>query len=524
MNPELIHHLRALTRMIYVVTEEEDKFIVDFNDMMKKHEARTWVYNAAFGLQPIANIRKDWASRAHTVSNDLAPIHDTLIHIYKDDPKENEHFYLITDPERWLKDEHVQRRLLNIVHQLHQDVRVVKCLIFVGSRKYIPEKLSRYMEVINDRGLSPEEIVAEVSKLSKQLRTTEPTNPAQLFRGMTSYEIEQAITQSVVKTKKDAVNPRRVDPAFVSDYKRKQLQKTDLISYVDTSDFKIESVGGLQRFKDWATQTKACWTPEGQKFGLIPPRGVLLMGVYGCGKSLSTKALAHLWGLPLITLEIGRLMSSGVGDSENNLYRALRLIEGVAPCVVWIDEAEKSLSGSQSSSRSDAGTTSRVLGILSTWVQETKAPVSLAMTANTLKTLPVEMVNRMDERFFFDLPSEEDCIDILKIHIAKVGQSYEDMNLAELADKASGLVGREIEQTIAKAMRVSFNAKKGRLDETILGEELRGKPRIIKTMKDEIQEIVDWVGYDPEVDDGIRARLASNKRSETFKTIGGEKA
>lgn len=524
MNPELIHHLRSLTRLIYVVTEEEDRFVTKFHDKMKAHESRTWVYNAAFGLVPIANLIRDWNNRAHAESRETGSIHDALIHIYKDDPKEHEHFYLITDPDRWFRDEHAVRRFTNIVHQLRNNIRIVKCLIFVGPRKSIPEKLSRYIEVVNDTGLNDEEINEELEKLKKQLRVNHaPENATQLFRGFTSYEMEQAITQSVVRTKKDKVDPRRIDPAFISEYKRKQLQKTDLISYVDVANFDEKKVGGLQRFKDWATMTKSVWTKEGQDFGLKPPRGVLLMGVYGCGKSLSTKSLAKLWGLPLVQLEIGKLMSSGVGDSEGNLYRALRIIESVSPCIVWIDEAEKSLSGSHSSSRSDAGTTSRVLGILSTWVQETKAPVTLAMTANSLATLPVEMVNRMDERFFFDIPSEEDRVDILKIHISnQKGQDPANFPLVELADAASGLVGREIEQAIGQAMTKSFYAKKEGLDSTILAEELRKKPRIIKTMADEIKAIVEWVGYDPEADDGIRARLASNKRSEQFRAVGGE--
>lgn len=524
MNPELIHHLRSLTRLIYVVTDEEDRFILKFNEKMKSHETRTWVFNAALGLVPIANLIRDWSNRAHQENRDQGDIHSALIHMYKDDPKEHEHFYIITDPDRWLKDEHVVRRVLNLTHQLHNNIRIVKCVIFVGPRRFIPEKLSRYVEVVNDTALSDEELGEEVEKICKQLRTQVPPNSTQLFRGFTTYEMEQAMTQSVVRTKKDATSPRRIDPTFINEYKRKQLQKTDLIQYVDVSNFNMSSVGGLQRFKDWATQTRAVWTEEGKKFGLEPPRGVLLMGVYGCGKSLSTKALAHLWNLPLVQLEIGKLMSSGVGDSESNLYRALRIIESVSPCVVWIDEAEKSLSGSQSSGRSDAGTTSRVLGILSTWVQETRAPVSLAMTANSLKTLPVEMVNRMDERFFFDIPCEEDRIDIIKIHLAAKKQNPENYSLVELSDAASGLVGREIQQAVGQAMTKSFNAKKKGLDQEIFAEELRKKPRIIKTMVDDIKEIIEWVGYDEEADDGVRARLASNKRSETFRTIGGGEA
>lgn len=524
MNPELIHHLRALTRLIFFVTDEEDRFIVNFHEQMKKHEARTWVYNGAFGLQPIANLRKDWSSRAHHVETQAAQINDALIRIYQDDPKDNEHFYIITDPDRWFKDEHVVRRILNITHQLHQDLRIVKCLIFVGPRRVVPEKLQRYMTVIQDKGLTSEETTALVDQFCKQLKAAVPPNPPQLFRGMTSYEIEEVITQSVVSTKKDSKDARRVDPSFVQEYKRNQLRKTELVQFVDTANETFANIGGAERFKQWAQETKACWTEEGQKFGLKPPRGVLLVGVYGCGKSICAKAMAHEWGLPVVQFEMGRLRSSGVGDSEGNLYRALRIVESVAPCVMWIDEAEKSLAGSQSSAQSDAGTTSRLLGILSTWAQESKTPVCIAMTANSLKTLPVEMVNRMPQRYFFDLPNEEDRIDIIKIHAKKAGQDVSTFNLAELAEKAKNLVGREIEQAIGDAMVKSFNAKKPGLDEALLAEELTRKPRIVRTMTDEIKEILDWVGYDPDVDDGIRARLASTHRSEQFKMVLNEEA
>jgi SpoVK/Ycf46/Vps4 family AAA+-type ATPase len=521
MTPELIHHLRSLTRALYFVTDEEDRFIVRFHEQMKKHESRTWVYNGALGLQPIGNIIRDWSSRSHTVSPDAATINDALIKIYQDDPKDNENFYIITDPDRFLKDEQVVRRVLNIIHQLHQDLRIVKCLIFAGPRKMIPEKLQRYIEVVQDTGMTGEEINSLVETFCKQLRSPVPKDSANIFKGMTSYEVEQAITQSVVRTKKDPVEPRRVDPKFVAEYKRNQLKKTDLVSFVDTTEETFDTIGGAQRFKAWAKKSKACWSDKGQKFGLKPPRGVLLVGVYGCGKSVCAKAMAREWDLPLVQFEMGKLRSSGVGDSEGNLYRALRIVESVSPCVMWIDEAEKSLAGGQSSAQSDAGTTSRLLGILSTWAQESKTPVCIAMTANSLKTLPVEMVNRMPQRFFFDLPNEEDRIDILKIHAKKSGQDMSSFNLADLADKGKNLVGREIEQSIQEAMVESFTQGKPGLDEEILGTELSRRPRIIKTMTDEIKEILDWVGYDAEVDDGIRARLASNHRSEQFKMISG---
>lgn len=521
MNPEFMFHLRALTRILYFVTDEEDRFLVNLQNALKKYAERTKVFNAAFGLVSLTSLINDWGTREHKESSCMT-IHESLIQVYKDDPKDEQNFYVFTDPERWLSDPHVVRRVLNILHQLHHDIRNIKVLIFVGTRRYIPEKLQRYVEVVNDTGLSEEEILEIVKPACDNLQTAVPKDYGKIFRGMTSYEIASAISQSIVRTKKDTVDPKRVDPAWINDFRRRQLSKTDLVQYVDTSQFNFGVVGGTERFKQWAYKTRWSWTQKGQAFGLRPPKGILAVGVWGCGKSLSVKAMGHAWGLPVVQLEMGRLRSSGVGESEANVYRAIRIIEAASPCVVWIDEAEKSLSGGQSSAQSDAGTTSRTIGILSTWLQETTAPVCLAMTANSLKTLPVEFINRMDERFFFDIPSEEDRIEILKIHIRKAGQKSDAFDLAMLAEKAKGMVGREIEQAIGSAMIESFAQEKATLDEGILADELARKPRIMKTMVDEVKELTEWVGYDPDCDDGIRARFASKPNNSALKLVGSD--
>jgi AAA+ superfamily predicted ATPase len=517
MNPELLFHLKSLTRCIYYVTDEEDRFLAKLANTLKRYEDQTSVYNSIFGMVPIKQLVRSWSTRTVPQDADTQNIHDALAKVYGDDPRDGQNFYLITDPERWLPDPQVQRRLLNIFHQLHNDDRTIKVLIFVGSRLVIPQKLQRYIEVIHDKGLSEDEISELIQEVSQKLQIKPPKDVAKTFRGLTSYEADAAIAQSIIRTKKDPNNPKRIDPKVIAEFKRRQLAKTDLIDYVDVAQFSFDTVGGNDRFKEWASKTKATWTDEGQRFGLRPPKGILAVGVWGCGKSLSVKAMGHAWKLPVIQLEMGRLRSSAVGESEANVYRAINLIESVAPCVVWVDEAEKSLSGGQSSAMSDAGTTSRVIGILSNWLQETTSHVCLAMTANSLKTLPVEFVNRMDERFFFDLPSEDERVEILKIHLKKRGQDPENFQLAELADGALNMVGREIEQAIGAALIDSFDGGHDHLNQEILSKELRGKPRIFKTMVDELKEVLDWVGYDPELDDGIRARFASAKHSETFK-------
>jgi AAA+ superfamily predicted ATPase len=523
MNPDLLFHLRALTRFIYYVTEEEDTFLTKLAEALKKYQDQTYVFNAAFGLRPLNQLIADWSSRGHQSNRECSDIHQSLIKIYQDDPRDGQNFYVITDPERYLPDPQVQRRVLNVAHQLHADDRTIKIIIFVGNRLVIPQKLQRYIEVVHDRGLTPEEIGGLLNKVCGKLEINPPKNIVRAFKGLTSFEADAAIAQSIIATKYDANNPKRIDAKVVGDFKRRQLAKTDLINFVDVDQFTFDVVGGNDHFKAWANKTKAAWTDEGQKFGLIPPKGVLAVGVWGCGKSLSVKAMGHAWNMPVVQLEMGKLRSSAVGESEANVYRAISLIESVAPCVVWMDEAEKSLSGGQSSAMSDAGTTSRTIGILSNWLQETEAQVCVAMTANSLKTLPVEFVNRMDERFFFDLPSEDERVAILKIHLVKRGQeeAAKNFNLANLAEHAVNMVGREIEQAIGAALIDSFEAGHDALDEDILATQLKGKPRIFKTMVDELKEVLDWVGYDPDVDDGIRARFASARRSETFKKFRG---
>lgn len=517
-NSELMFHIGSLTRLIYYVTDEDDRLIVQLKEELPKlgDNNKAFVFNAAFGLKTIDDYVSAWTTREHTTAGKEGAasitggnIHDALIEIYKADPKEDIHTYIITDAERWMDDKFAVRRLLNVLHQGNQNIHTVKVVVLVGARKVIPQYLARYVTVVHDKGPDEDDVamvLAEVTKYVPDLQV--PEGSEKLFAGMTVFETRAVISQSIVRTSGEQAAPS-IDRDIITSYRRQQFAKTDLLSYIDTSKNDVSLLGGVDRFKEWAGKTRAAWTPEGQAFGLKPPKGVLCVGVWGCGKSLSMKTLGHLWGLPVVQLELGRIRSTLVGESEANAYRVLRLIESAAPCLVWIDEAEKSLSGMASSSQSDAGITSRIIGILSTWIQETKAPVCLGLTANTLSTLPVEFVNRMDERFFFDMPSVHDRVDILKIHLTKAGQDPTKYNLLDLAESAKQMVGREIEQAIGAAMIDSYHAKKQKLDEEILTSILIRKPRIVKTMQDDIQKIVDWVGYDAEADDGIKARFAA---------------
>lgn len=516
---DLVLHLRALSRILYVVTEEEDVFLFHFQKLIKRAPSRAAVFSQSFGLMPLDQLFKDWKSRL----NNPVPMSagDALSQVYTTDPKGEQCFWIFTDPEILLSDPMFQRRVLDNMHQLNNDHLAAKVIIFLSNRKYIPPKLTRYIQVI-EWSLSNEGITRTLEEPLTHLKIPMPDRVDQLFRGLTTFEIKAAVAQSVIRTSAAADDPYSLPPEHIHDFRQQMLRKTGLLEYVNTSAFSMASVGGLERFKAWVEEMRGVFSDEGRAYGLKVPKGLLLCGCWGTGKSLSAKMLGTEWGLPVVLLEMGKLRSSGVGDTEAAAYQVCRLVDSVSPCLLWIDEADKSLSGGQSSAQTDSGTTARTLGIFSTWIQETKSPVTLVLTANRLGSLPVEFVNRMDERWFFDLPSVDERMEILKIHLAKAGQDPDRFNLLAVAEGAKDMVGREIEQCIDSAkIKSSLRAKRSWIDQGILENVLRRKPRIVKTMNDEVKEIVDWVGYDADADDGIRAHFASKPNRSGGKFQGG---
>jgi SpoVK/Ycf46/Vps4 family AAA+-type ATPase len=525
-------HLRSLHRMIYYVTDEEDVAIKAINHKLTSNVKNTEVkvYNQAIGLVQASGLIHDWENRTLGADPATAAPPKAFEAIYKEDTRDKKHFYLITDPERWLQDPNMIRRLLNIVHQVRHRIQIVKCLVFIGSRPVIPAKLASYIHVVRGEKPSQQQLQMKLEEMSRQMKRDNPVPPeaSKWFKGLTFYETESAVARSLVETRKDPDpnKQKRIDKGIVQEYKRDRIKKTDLLSVVDVSDFSFDKVGGLDKFKDYAERVKPSWTAEGRKFGLKPPKGVLAVGVWGCGKSLSVKALGSTWHLPVIQLEMGKLRSSAVGETEANVYKAIGYLESMAPCIAWVDEAEKSFAGAESSGRSDAGTTARTLGILSTWHQETDSEVCLCLTANSLESLPIEFTNRIEDRFFFDVPSEDDRIEILKIQLKEQGhlddKQIGEFDLRALAQAAEDLVPREMEQAIRQGLRDSFYENKDQLDFDILKAEFEDRPRILRTMDAQVQNLLDWVGYDKDRDEGVRARMASSRRSKnTLEIIEG---
>jgi len=269
----------------------------------------------------------------------------------------------------------------------------------------------------------------------------------------------------------------------------------------------------LTNLKDWLTKRTVAFSDRAARFGLPAPKGVLLLGVQGCGKSLCAKAVSGLWKLPLLRFDLGRMFSSLVGSSEENVRRALQTAESIAPAILWIDEIDKALAGSTSSSGSDGGTASRVFGTLLTWLSEKTSPVFVIATANDISHLPPELLRkgRLDEIFFVDLPLASEREEMFKIHLRRRGRNPEEFDVAELARACDGFSGAEIEEAIISALFDSFS-RQVPLDTGIVKASLAETVPLSKTMNEELTRLRNWAAGRARPASGVAPRTNEESR------------
>ena len=265
----------------------------------------------------------------------------------------------------------------------------------------------------------------------------------------------------------------------------------------------IEDVGGAKELKKWLRQRGRAFSKEARDFGLPTPRGLLLFGIPGTGKSLVAKAVGTAWNYPIIRLDMGKMFGSLVGQSETNIRSSLKIVEALSPSILWIDEIEKGLSGLRSSGATDGGTTSRVLGTFLTWMQEKKAPVFVVATANSFRDLPPELLRkgRFDEIFFCDLPQIKEREEIFEIHLRKLNRDPSKFNIKELAAKSVNFSGAEIEESIKQALydaydeRVSLKNKSIDITDSHIIKALSSTVPLAQTMSEAIDEMRKWAQH-----------------------------
>lgn len=280
-----------------------------------------------------------------------------------------------------------------------------------------------------------------------------------------------------------------MDVEVVLSEKKQILRKTGMLEFYE-ADATMAGIGGLTRLKAWLGKRSRAFSDRARAFGLPAPRGVLLLGVPGCGKSLTARAIGASWQLPLLRFDVGAVFGKYVGESEANLRRALRAAEAVSPCVLWIDELEKAFSPTRSD---DGGTSLRILGGFLSWLQEKKAPVFVVGTANNIDMLPPELLRkgRLDEIFFVDLPQRHERADIFAIHLKRRGRDASRFDIPALVEKSEGYSGAEIEQAIIAALYDAFEDDRD-VTTADIAHNLEAMVPLSRTMEEEVAQLRGW--------------------------------
>jgi SpoVK/Ycf46/Vps4 family AAA+-type ATPase len=406
----------------------------------------------------------------------------------------SEGIYLFEDLHRSLGDPAIVRKLQDLARALAHDRRAI---VLAAPRVELPPELATLAAVFRLDLPSQEELkalaVEVVRSLSARHRIAVGLSPEELdqlaaaLKGLTLFEAERALTRASLND--FALN--REDLNEILAVKKELLAKERVLEYVPAGDG-LGDVGGLGHLKAWLEKRSRAFTAEARQFGVPPPKGILLLGVQGCGKTLAARAVAKAWGLPLLKLEAGRLYNKFVGESEKGLDRALETAERMAPCVLMLDEIEKAL-GSGISSDADAGLSGRIFGRLLGWLQDHTAPVCVVATCNRIASLPPELTRkgRFDEIFFVDLPTPEERREIFAVHLRRRQRDPAAFDLDALAAASEGFSGAEIEQVVVSALYTAFSRDATLSTQHILDELAATRPLSV-TRAEEVAELREW--------------------------------
>jgi len=372
--------------------------------------------------------------------------------------------FVLKDFHRHMDDPVVVRRLRDVGQKFSTNRRTV---IITGPAVTVPPELSSLVEFLDLPLPDPrrlrqivDESIARVSKTHTLRRSLDAAGLERLaanLRGLTEQEAERAVSQAIVARYGLTVETI----SDVLEAKKDLLRHSGMLEFIDVPE-SLSSIGGLENLKAWLGQRKNTWDPAAREFGLEPPHGVVILGVQGCGKSMCARAVAGEWGVPLVKFDTAAIFDKYIGETEKRIRKVFQVAEGLAPCVLWIDEIEKVFAGSGPESASaDAGVASRLLAALLGWMQERKAPVFVAATCNNVTALPPELIRkgRFDELFFVDLPNALERKQILEVHLKRRKRNPADFDLDRVAAGCAGFSGAEIDAAIQAALYAAYSRK-----------------------------------------------------------------
>lgn len=509
---QIQNYVCARVPILYLVTWEEGRVVSEIEQVAIAQRKRCHVWTETEGAQNLALVQAGKSEPEDRRVREPAAILARILREARDPELAKQGaLYVLKDFHPYLDQNGIRRRLRDLAEEL---LKSKITLVILAPRLNLPQELQKAVTVVDvplPRRSELEahlEVILKGGKLPAQLKPRERDELVRSAQGMTLREFEQSLALSVGELGElDA----RAIPLVLRE-KEQTVRKSSALECV-TWDEGFDSVGGLARLKAFLASRRDAFTAEARAYGLPAPRGLCLIGVQGCGKSLSAKAVARYYNLPLLRFDVGRAFAGLVGQSEENARAALRLADSLAPCVLWIDELEKSLSGARSSSASDGGTTARVISTITTWLQERPSSgVYVVATANDISALPPELIRkgRFDEIFFVDLPAPAERRSILTIHVGKRGRAPEGFDLERVAAETVGFSGAELEEAVIAALYKAFaDGRREPTTEDLLGAVAETVP-LSHTMREQVEGLRTW------------AKGRARRASEPFGESGGE--
>ena len=470
--------LKARYPIIYISTNEEERLEYIIKYCTKKYVSRTYYsWDFVEGYQGNPN-DVGFAAKSPLEALEL---------VEKLTP-ETASVFVLKDYDNFLKDLSITRKLKNLSRVLKTQP---KNLIIISPEVNIPDTLREFITLIDFPLPTYNEIYEELVRLMTSLKQDISEDVLLTLttacQGLSLERIRRVLSKVIAKSG----NINAESPKLIIEEKKQIIQQTQLLEF-SVTDKKISDVGGLDNFKEWLNLRAEAFSPAAREYGLPYPKGVLLVGIQGTGKSLAAKTVANEWNLPLLRLDFGRLFASLVGQSESRVRKMIQIAEALSPCVLWVDEIDKAFAGAQSSG--DSGTTSRVLSTFLTWLSEKPSPVFVVATANNIEMIPPEIIRkgRFDEVFFLNLPTKEERKEIFKVHLGKARQKrIEEFELTLLSELSKDFSGAEIEQVVIEAMRLGFSKGKEFNNEDILTSIQRLVP-LARTKNKELNLLKEW--------------------------------
>jgi SpoVK/Ycf46/Vps4 family AAA+-type ATPase len=513
VDKDIEHLMRARYPLIYILSSEEKRVEKGIANVLLHREQ-----------EAIAKGRPAQRAKVYTWSVTEGVRIGTEVQAESKDPlkalrfileakKDERAVFILRDLHAFQKNPEVVRLLRDLARNLKETLKTV---FMISPLLQIPPELDKEVAVVE----YPLPELAEIGGILDHVMSMVPGKKApegqerehiiEAALGLTADEAENVFAKSLVQT-------GTFDIDVILSEKERIVRKSGVLEFFRTQE-KMDNIGGLELLKSWLRKRQAAFSEEARKFGLPRPKGILMVGIPGGGKSLTAKAVGASWRLPLLRLDVGKVFAGIVGSSEENMRRAIQMAEAVAPSILWVDELEKGFSGTGSSNQSDAGTAARVFGSFITWLQEKTSPVFVIATANNVDELPPEMMRkgRFDEIFFVDLPSLPERREIFNIHVKRRGRDPAGFNLDLLAEKGEGMTGAEIEQAIVSALFDEYDThgSAGILTTEGVIHSLQETVPLSRTMKEKIATLRAWCR--------TRARPASSSY-ETDQKDGGRK-